>query len=132
MATTVHEVLAETVKRYGDRPALRVKRDGAWRTTTWSAYMRDARRVGRALLKLGVEPGKGVSLVGYNNPEWLIADIGAILAGAVPAGIYTTSSAEQVRYITAHCDAKVAFADTPEQVDKFVAEQERMNRLEVI
>ena len=132
MATMVHEVLAETAKRYGDRPALRVKRDGAWRTTTWSAYRRDAYRVGRALLKLGVPRGSGIAIIGYNSPEWLITDIGAILAGAIPAGIYTTSSSPQVRYITDHCEAKVAFADTAEQVEKFVAEQERMPRLEIV
>lgn len=132
MAKMVHEVLAETTKRYGDRPALRVKRDGGWKTTTWAGYERDARRTARALMKLGVEPGRGVSLIGYNSPEWLIADVGAILAGAVPAGIYTTNSAEQVRYITDHCDAKVAFADTPVQVDKLVAEQDRMPNLEVV
>jgi long-subunit acyl-CoA synthetase (AMP-forming) len=132
MPTMVHEVLAETTKRYGDRPALRVKRDGGWRTTTWNAYAREARRAGRAFVKLGVEPGTGVTLIGQNCPEWLFADVGAILAGAVPAGIYTTNSAEQVRYITEHCDAKVAFADTPEQVTKFVVEQERMPRLEVV
>lgn len=132
MATMVHEVLAETVRKHGDRPALRVKRNGGWRTTTWSGYARDARRVGRALIKLGVEPGKGVSLIGQNSPEWLIADVGAILAGAMPAGIYTTNSPEQVRYITDHCEAKVAFADTSEQVAKFVAEKDRMPRLEVV
>ncbi|MBN9166372.1 MAG: AMP-binding protein, partial [Myxococcales bacterium] len=132
MATMVHEVLGETATRYGDRPALRVKRDGGWRTTTWSAYLRDARRVGRALVGLGVQPGKGISIIGYNSPEWLISDVGAILAGAVPAGIYTTNTPEQVRYITHHCEAKVAFADTAQQVEKFVAEQERMPHLEVV
>jgi long-subunit acyl-CoA synthetase (AMP-forming) len=132
MATMVHEVLAETVKRYGDRPAMRVKREGGWRTTTWAQYARDARRLGRALVKLGVAQGQGVSIIGYNSPEWLIADIGAILAGAVPAGIYTTNTPAQVRYITDHCEAKVSFADTPEQVDKFVGEQDRMPRLEVV
>ncbi len=132
MATMVHEVLAETVKRYGDRPALRVKRDGGWRTTTWSAYQRDARRAGRALVGLGVERGKGASIIGFNSPEWLIADVGAILAGAVPAGIYTTNTPEQVRYITDHCEAKVAFADSSVQVEKFVVEQDRMPRLEVV
>ncbi|MBX3190403.1 MAG: AMP-binding protein [Labilithrix sp.] len=132
MATMVHEVLANTVAKRGDRPALRVKRDGGWRTVSWSAYGRDARRAGRALIKLGVEKGKGVSLIGANCPEWLIADVGAILAGAMPAGIYTTNSAEQVRYITDHCEAKVAFADTPAQVEKFVAEKDRMPHLEVV
>ena len=128
----VHEVLADTVKRCGDKPALRVKREGGWRTVTWNAYARDAKRVGRALVKLGVPKGGGVSIIGYNCPEWLVADVGAILAGGMPAGIYTTNSAEQVRYITDHCDAKVAFADTPEQVAKFVAEEARMPKLEAV
>lgn len=128
----VHEVLEETTKRFGDRPALRVKREGGWRTITWNAYARDAKRAGRALVKLGVPRGGGVSIIGYNCPEWLMADVGAILAGAMPAGIYTTNSPEQVRYITDHCEAKVAFADTPEQVAKFVAEEARMPKLEAV
>lgn len=132
MATMVHEVLGNTVAKHGDRPALRVKRNGGWQTVTWSSYGRDVRRAARALIKLGVEQGKGVSLIGQNSPEWLVADVGAIYAGAMPAGIYTTNSAEQVRYITEHCEAKVSFADTPAQVAKFVAEKDRMPRLEVL
>lgn len=132
MARMVHEVLEETVKRYGDRPAMRVKRDGSWRTTSWSAYQRDARRAARALIGLGVQPGKGVTLIGYNSPEWVLADVGAILAGAVPAGIYTTNTSAQAQYINAHCEAKVAFADVPDQVEKFVAEQDRLPCLDVV
>jgi len=132
MATMVNEVLGETAKRYGDRPALRVKRDGSWRTTTWSGYLRDVRRAARALIGLGVQPGKGIAIIGYNSPEWLVADVGSIFAGAVPAGIYTTNTPEQVRYITDHCEAKVAFADTAQQVEKFVVEQERLPCLEVV
>ena len=132
MATMVHEVLADTVAKYGSRPALRAKQGGSWRTLTWAEYGREIRRAGRALLALGVEQGKGVSLIGQNSPEWLIADVGAILAGAMPAGIYTTNSADQVRYITDHCEAKVSFADTPAQVAKFVAQKDRLPKLEVV
>ena len=132
MPTMVHEVLAETVAKYGGRPALRVKRDGVWKTTSWSTYGRDVRRAARALMKLGVQPGQGVSLIGQNSPEWLVADVGAIFAGAMPAGIYTTNSAEQARYITDHCEAKVSFADTAAQVAKFVAESDRLPRLDVV
>ncbi len=128
----VHEVLANTVMLQGSRPALRVKRNGGWQTVTWSEYGRDARRAARALIKLGVERGKGVTIIGQNSPEWLIADVGAILAGAMPAGIYTTNSAEQVRYITDHCDAKVAFADTAPQVAKFVAQKAHLPKVDVV
>ena len=132
MPTLVHEVLAETVQKYGSRTALRTKRDGAWQSFTWNDYGRDARRAARALIKLGVQPGQGISIIGQNSVEWLVADIGAILAGAMPAGIYTTNSPDQVRYITDHCEAKVSFADTAAQVAKFVAEAERLPKLEVV
>ncbi len=128
----VHEVLKATVAKYGSRDALRTKRNGVWQSSTWNDYERDARRAARALMKLGVEPGQGVSLIGQNSVEWLVADIGAIMAGAMPAGIYATNSPDQVRYITDHCEAKVSFADTAAQVAKFVAEQERLPKLEVV
>ncbi len=131
-STMVHEVLAETVAKRGDRPAFRTKRDGAWHTTTWKEYGGVVRRAARALIALGVPPGSGVSIIGQNSVEWLVADVAAILAGGMPAGIYTTSSAEQVRYVTDHCEAKVAFADAPAQVAKFVAERAGMPRLEVV
>ncbi len=130
--TMVHEVFAETVQRHGERPALRVKRDGAWQTTTWKEYLAITREAARALVALGVGPGQGVAIIGANSPEWLIADVAAIFAGAFPAGIYGTSSAEQARYIAAHCEARVAFADSPAQVDKFVEEQHNLPDLRTV
>ena len=132
MPTMVHEVLAETVKKHGSRTALRTKRSGAWQSFTWNDYGRAAGRAARALVSLGVQPGQGISIIGQNSVEWLVADIGAIMAGAMPAGIYTTNSSDQVRYITDHCEAKVSFADTAAQVAKFVAEAERLPKLEVV
>ena len=91
----VMDVLERTARTHGPRPALRVKRNGSWKTTTWDEYRHQVRKVARALISLGTQPGRGVCIIGYNSPEWFFADIGAIYAGAVPAGIYTTSSPEQ-------------------------------------
>jgi long-subunit acyl-CoA synthetase (AMP-forming) len=132
MAKMVHEVLAETAKRQGDKPALRQKKNGRWQTTTWREYERNVRRAAKAFIALGLQPGKGVSIIGYNSPEWIYADVGAILARGVPAGIYTTNSPAQARYIADHCEAKIAFGDTADQVAKFVVEQERLPHLEVV
>ena len=49
--------------------------------------------------------------MGYNRPEWFLADLGAILAGGLPAGIYSTSTAEQCRYIAEHAEAAVAVVE---------------------
>lgn len=116
----VSEVFAETAKKLGARTALKVKRNGAWVATSWEGYYALSRRAGRALMALGMQKGESVVLIGFNSPEWVIGDVGAILAGGVPAGIYTTNSPAQCRYIAAHCDARVAFTENETQSKKFV------------
>jgi long-subunit acyl-CoA synthetase (AMP-forming) len=117
----VMDVFERSVRSHGPKPALRVKRNGAWQTVTWDEYHRQVRQVARALISLGTRPGQGVAIIGYNCPEWFFADIGAIYAGAVPAGIYTTSSPEQCEYIASHCEAAVVFVENDEQLAKFLA-----------
>ena len=44
--------------------------------------------------QVGLEPHKAVCILGFNSVEWFVADVGAILAGGIAAGIYTTNTAE--------------------------------------
>jgi len=128
----VMDVLERTARTYGPRPALRVKRNGSWRTYTWDEYRQQVRMVARALLAVGTKPGAGVCIIGYNCPEWFFADVGAIHAGAMPAGIYTTNSPEQCEYIAGHCEASVAFVEDQEQLAKFLAVRHRLPHLKAI
>jgi long-subunit acyl-CoA synthetase (AMP-forming) len=128
----VMEVLERTARLHGPKTALRVQRAGAWRTYTWDEYRHQARQVARALMALGAPRGAGVGIIGYNCPEWFFADVGSIYAGAMPAGIYTTSSPDQCHYIAAHCEAPVVFADDREQLAKFLAVRDRLPALKAL
>jgi long-subunit acyl-CoA synthetase (AMP-forming) len=128
----VMDVLERTVRSNGPRPALRVKRNGSWKTTTWDEYRHQVRQVARALISLGTQPGRGTCIIGYNCPEWFFANIGSIYAGAVPAGIYTTSSAEQCEYIANHCEAAVVFCENQEQLAKFLAIRSKLTNLKAL
>ena len=128
----VMDVFERTVRSNGPRPALRVKRNGGWKTFTWDEYRHEVRMVARALVAIGGEPGAGVAIIGYNCPEWFFADIGAIYAGMIPAGIYQTCSPEQCEYIAAHCEAPVVFVEDQAQLAKFLAVRERLPRLRAL
>ena len=121
MTRTVMDVFAQTVANYGAQPALRTKVNGQWEAITWQGYHDETRLVARAMMHLGLEKGKGVSIIGYNSARWFMADIGAIMAGGVPAGIYTTNSPEQCHYITHHCEAAIAVVENGTQLEKFKA-----------
>ena len=116
---TICEVLDTTAGAHGDRPAMRAKRDGIWHTTTWSEYRQQARQAARGFMALGTRPGQGVAIMGFNRPEWFLGDIGAILAGAVPAGIYTTNPPELCRYIAHHAAAAVAVVENETYLEVF-------------
>jgi long-subunit acyl-CoA synthetase (AMP-forming) len=104
----------ETARRLGTRLAWKY---GA-REYTWSEAAQLVRRTARALLALGVKPGESVSIAGPNRPEWIIADLGAMAAGAVPAPIYPTLTAEQAGYVAEHSGAKVAIVQNDAQLQK--------------
>lgn len=132
MPMRIMDAFERTARSCADRPALRSKQTGRWTEITWREYHDLVRRAARALIALGLAPGESVSIIGYNCAEWFIADIGAIAAGGVPAGIYTTNTPEQCQYIAEHCGARVAFVENEEQLAKFLLVRASLPRLAAI
>ena len=128
----VLDAFERTARARADAPALKHKQNGHWQTITWRDYREQVRLAARALIALGVRPGQHVTIIGYNCPEWFIADVGAIAAGAIPAGIYTTSTADQCRYVAEHCEARVAFVENDEQLAKFRAVRDALPNLRAV
>jgi long-subunit acyl-CoA synthetase (AMP-forming) len=129
MSETVIQVLERTAREHPERPALRVKAGGQWRVTTWKEYCDQAFLAARGFLHLGLAPGEGVAILGYNRPEWFLADVAAIAAGGLPAGIYTSSTPEQCQYIAGHADAGIAIVENEAHLATFLALRERLPKL---
>jgi long-chain acyl-CoA synthetase len=118
---TVADALAASVAAYGDRPAYSDKADGRseWRTYTWQQMYDAARDVAAALVDLGVEPGRTVAIMATNRIEHLVADMGAVLAGAVPMSIYNTLSHEQIAFIAGQARPAAVFVETADHLDRW-------------
>ncbi|XP_069061705.1 long-chain-fatty-acid--CoA ligase ACSBG2-like [Pleurodeles waltl] len=129
--TTV-QMFQETVQRYGNQPAMAVKRDGQWKTTTYLQYYEQCRAAAKSFLKLGLERFHGVGILGFNSPEWLIADIGAIMAGGLAVGIYNTSSAEVCQYVAENCKANILVVEDQQQLLKILQIEDQLLHLKAI
>lgn len=86
----------------------------------------------KALLHIGLERFQGVSIIGFNSPEWAIADVGAIFAGGVAAGIYTTNSPPACEFIAKHSDSAVVVCDGVKQLEKFLAIEKNLPKLKAL
>ena len=112
-----------------DEVALRQKEFGVWQPVTWAEYARQSRHFGLGLLRLGLAPGQTLAVLGENNREWVYAQLGASLIGAITAGVYPTSPAPEVEYLLALSEAPIIVCEDQEQLDKVLAVRGRLPAL---
>jgi len=129
-AQSVPAKFLETVRRFGDRVALREKEYGIWKEITWNEYARNVRWACMGLVSLGLKKGQCVSVLSENNPEWFATDIGCQSAGGVTVGIYTTNSPFEVQYIVDHSESLVIMVEDEEQLDKVLEVWDQCPRLQ--
>jgi long-chain acyl-CoA synthetase len=129
--TIPHRLLRQAQER-PSTIAYQAKANGRWQPTTWRTYGDQIRTCARALMALGLQRGGKVAILGFNRPEWVIFDHAAMMAGGVPAGIYTTCSAEEVQYIVHHSESLVVLVENAEQLAKVKAKRASMPLLKAI
>jgi len=115
---TIPHLVMANAERMGTSPAFLRRVGGSWETTTWAEYGRSVRSAARALLAAGIEPGDRVAILSYNTPEWVVFDVAAMAIGAVPVGIYFSSSSHEIADVLDRSGARVLLAETASHIGK--------------
>ncbi len=76
------------------------------------------RQIAAGLARLGIEPGDRVSILAGTRPEWTLADLGILWAGATVVPIYHTSSPAECAYILRHAGVRAIFCEDEAQLAK--------------
>src|SRR5690242_10749936 len=85
---TVPASFLDAVHRQSNAPALRWREGEGFGCWTWREYASRAASAAAGLQQLGVKRQDRVILLTRNRPEFHVADMGALLAGATPVSIY--------------------------------------------
>jgi long-chain acyl-CoA synthetase len=102
----------EVARQRAARGFLWAKRDGRYRPLSWTEAADAVNRLARGLTLLGIEPGDRVALVSENRPEWVVADLAIMSAGAVTVPAYVTNTVEDHRHILGNSGARAAIVST--------------------
>ncbi|XP_065059824.1 long-chain-fatty-acid--CoA ligase ACSBG2-like [Rhopilema esculentum] len=129
---TVIEVFDATCQAIPNQPGLKEEKDGKWVTWTYKEYHQDVQIAAKAFIKLGLEPYNAVGIIGFNSPEWMISDLGAIYACGLAAGIYTTSTPDACLFIAADAQVNILVAENDVQVQKFLKIWDKLPSLKAI
>jgi long-chain acyl-CoA synthetase len=123
---TLPQQLRHWARSTPDAVALRQKDYGIWEPHTWAQYERAARHFGLGLVKLGLSEGGHCAVISENRKEWVFAQLGCGLVGAVTVGVYPTSPAQEVEYLLQASDAVVVVCEDQEQLDKVLEVRARL------
>lgn len=115
---TLPQQLRHWARTRGGAVALRQKDFGLWEPVSWTEYERAARHFGLGLTALGLRAGGHCAVISENRKEWVFAQLGCGLVGAVTVGVYPTSPAAEVQYLLQAADASVVLCEDQEQLDK--------------
>lgn len=132
MAETLHVRFQECAARYGERPALLVKKKGAYEPISWKVFGRSVRYISLGLSALGIKQGERVALLSENRPEWAISDLAILSAGAVTVPIYHTNTPREVAHIVSNSESRVLILSTREQLGKIEEVREELPSLSII
>jgi long-chain acyl-CoA synthetase len=125
--TSIPDLLAERVCDEPDIVAIRYKRGGVFRELTWSAYRNEIRTVAAGLIQFGLKPGARIAIMGDVCIEYLLTDLAATFIGAIPCGVYPTSSPEEVAYVLRLAGARIFVAEDQEHLDRLLAAEAKEN-----
>ena len=106
------------VQRYGNRTALKVKREGTYRDISWIEFQQNVDTIAAALLDLGIQKGDRVAILSENRPEWAYTDLAILSVGAVTVPIYATNPAAQVNILLGDSQSKGVVVSNQEQSGK--------------
>ena len=114
-----HEMLRETIDKYGPNPAYRwFDKEGNETSITWEEFYDQVKTVSKSLIALGVEKDDKVNILSYTCYEWVLTDVANMSIGVGTVGIYQSNLPIDCEYIINHSDAVLVFAEDQTQLDK--------------
>ncbi len=106
----VVELLVRRANRFGRWPAIRFRSPaGEEQSLSWSDWLEQSWRMANALRSAGVRPGDRVAIFARNSPQWLVADMGILMLGAVSAPISRSAPAAARARMLLELAPKVVF-----------------------
>ncbi|MBA4495391.1 AMP-dependent synthetase/ligase [Paenactinomyces guangxiensis] len=108
------EMLAQTVKQYPDKTALRWKQDGKYHSMTYQKLWNTIRDFAFGLERLGIRAGTKVAILSENHPCWVISDFALLSLGAVSVPIYPALQVQQIFFMLQHTDTEAVIVQQPD------------------
>ena len=115
-----------------DKPLFWGKSNDGWKSITWSESRSDVSALATGLKSIGVKPGDRVVLISENRPEWPIADLAIMSAGAFTVPAYTTNTIDDNIHILNDSGAEVVIVSSQKLAENVIPAANEVDNVKTI
>ena len=126
MIQRLFDIVQQKSEQTPNSVMLAAKENGNWRTYSSTEVWQTARKLAGGLLSLGIanqvlepEQQEKIAIISPNRPEWMIADIGVQLTGAVLTPVYPTISPSEIAYVLNEAGVQIIFVASADIYERF-------------
>jgi long-chain acyl-CoA synthetase len=112
--STLSELISFQASNFSNPRAFNFKEKNQLRSFSNQEFLEKSFHFACGLREIGLQKNQTFANCSYQNPIWLMVDLGAILAGAVTVPIFHNISKENLFYEIADADVKYVFTDNAE------------------
>ncbi len=109
MVTSPLEMVYRREAEHSDQLYMIQPINGKNKTFTWGDTVAQARKVAARLQSFEYPKGTNIAILGKNTAEWLIADLGIMMAGFVSVPIFSTAGKDTIEYVLDHANVPLMF-----------------------
>ncbi|MEU4114016.1 long-chain fatty acid--CoA ligase [Kitasatospora sp. NPDC028055] len=103
-----------------------------WRSLTWAQTAVRVKAVAAGLMALGIQSEDRVALASSTRVEWILADLGAMCAGAAITTVYPSTNADETAFILSNSGSRAMFAENADQLAKAVEHIDELPELRTV
>ena len=126
---SVGAMLLRRVEASSSKGAFRYLEGDRWVSLAWLQTKDKAFELAAGLLALGIEREDRVAIASNTRMEWILADLAIMCAAGATTTVYPSTQHEDVCFILADSQSKVAFAEDDLQVSKILDHLEELPEL---
>ena len=130
--TTLPKLMRRNAETMANRPAMRERRRGIWRTVTWARYDAEVQAFAGGLAVQGFRRGDRLAVLGDNRPKLYWALLAAQALGGVGVPLWPDADPLWLAGVLRQAAVSVVVAEDHDQVEKLMTIRHELPDLTLI
>lgn len=128
-ANNIGDLFLKRVAATPNRPAFLYPDGKSWSTLTWSQVSEKVKQIAAGLLSMGLQQENRCAILSSTRVDWILSDLGILMAGGATTTIYPSNVADECAYILNDSETLFCFVENMDQVAKVSSKRSALGHL---